>query len=203
MQDLTSIELDALTEIINVGVGRSASSLSDIIGDRIVLKVPNVSLVPISELPNLLPEEQDNPFSAVSQGFDGELKGSASLIFSPVGATRLVSTLIGEDADSIEMDELRAGTLMEIGNIVINGLIGTLANMLNSNLNFGLPEFLDLHSIADLALPGEQQNATDYVMLAEADFNLDSLKINGFLFIIFRIEELETIMTKINVLLKG
>ena len=202
MRELTPIELDALIEIINIGVGRSASSLSDIIGDRITLKVPNISLVPIKELPNILPDEQNDTFAAVSQGFSGEIRGSASLIFPPEGASSLVSALIGEDADPSGMDELRTGTLMEIGNIVINGVIGTLCNMLNTNLDFSLPEYCDLHSIADLYLPDGQEDSTEYVMLAEANLNLDNLKISGFLFIIFKIEEIEIIMNKIDALLK-
>ncbi len=202
MRELTPFELDALTEIINVGVGRSASSLSDIICDRIVLKVPNISLVPIKELHNILPDEQSDTLAAVSQGFTGEIRGSASLIFPPEEASCLVSALIGEDADPCGLDELRTGTLMEIGNIIINGLIGTLCNMLNTNLDFSLPEYCDLHSIADLYLPDGQEDGTGYVMLAEANLNLDNLKICGFLFIIFKIEEMEIIINKIDALLK-
>lgn len=46
MLELTAMQIDALTEIVNIGVGRAASSLSDIIGAHILLKVPDVNIFP-------------------------------------------------------------------------------------------------------------------------------------------------------------
>jgi len=46
---LNEIELDALTELVNIGVSRAATSLRDMIGEQVHLSVPNVSLVGRSE----------------------------------------------------------------------------------------------------------------------------------------------------------
>ena len=42
---LTELELDALTEMVNIGVNRAAASLREMIGEQVLLSVPKVTLV--------------------------------------------------------------------------------------------------------------------------------------------------------------
>ena len=37
---LDELELDALTELVNIGVNRAAASLRDMVGEQVVLSVP-------------------------------------------------------------------------------------------------------------------------------------------------------------------
>jgi len=46
---LSPLELDALTELVNIGVSRSAGSLREMVGEEIILSVPKVELVGRSE----------------------------------------------------------------------------------------------------------------------------------------------------------
>jgi chemotaxis protein CheC len=48
--DLTQTQLDALSELINIGFARAANSLSELTGDRVLLDVPQVSIHTINEL---------------------------------------------------------------------------------------------------------------------------------------------------------
>ena len=52
--ELTPTQLDALREIGNVGAGNSATALSQIINHRIDMNVPEVSIVPLTEVPDLV-----------------------------------------------------------------------------------------------------------------------------------------------------
>ena len=52
--NLTPNQLDALREIGNVGAGNSATALSQIINKKIDMNVPQVSLVPIEDVPDLV-----------------------------------------------------------------------------------------------------------------------------------------------------
>jgi chemotaxis protein CheY-P-specific phosphatase CheC len=40
---LNELEIDALTEIVNIGVGRAATSLRDMVGEQVMLSVPRVT----------------------------------------------------------------------------------------------------------------------------------------------------------------
>ena len=48
--ELTPDQQDALIELLNIGFGRAAASLSELTGHRVVLEVPQVSVHPIAEL---------------------------------------------------------------------------------------------------------------------------------------------------------
>jgi chemotaxis protein CheC len=43
---LNSLELDALSELINIGFGRAASALSALVGQRVLLEAPQVNILP-------------------------------------------------------------------------------------------------------------------------------------------------------------
>ena len=47
---LTALQQDALVELLNIGFGRAAASLSQLTGHRVLLEVPQVTIHPIDEL---------------------------------------------------------------------------------------------------------------------------------------------------------
>jgi chemotaxis protein CheC len=197
MNDLSEIQRDALTEIVNIGVGRAANSLSDIIGEHIILKVPKVEVFSLKKLPEVLSSFKDSRHSSVLQGFQGDFKGTSALVFPPDSAARLVSALTGDEADSPTLDAVRSGTLIEIGNIVINAILGTMGNMLDSNFIFSLPEYREIKNIIDI-LDAVSNEDEGFILLAETNFNISTLEINGYIFVLFKLDSLKSLMTIIN-----
>ena len=51
---LTALQEDALIELLNIGFGRAAASLSQLTGHRILLEVPHVTVHPIAEVSEAL-----------------------------------------------------------------------------------------------------------------------------------------------------
>ena len=47
--ELTTAQHDALVELLNIGFGRAAASLSQLTGHRVLLEVPQVSVHPIED----------------------------------------------------------------------------------------------------------------------------------------------------------
>lgn len=43
--DLNELELDALTELVNLGVSQAALNLREMIGKQVILSVPSVALI--------------------------------------------------------------------------------------------------------------------------------------------------------------
>ncbi len=52
--NLTAVQEDALIEVINIGFGRAAASLSKLTGQRVQLEVPHIAMCPIDELSDRL-----------------------------------------------------------------------------------------------------------------------------------------------------
>ena len=73
--------LDALTELVNTGVGRAAKLLSDMTNTHIQLSAPEVRLLDSRSLQaeGLMPATDQ--VASVFLGFRGELSGTAALAF--------------------------------------------------------------------------------------------------------------------------
>jgi chemotaxis protein CheC len=54
LSTLKNLEKDALREIANVGAGNAATAVSQLIGTRILVEVPKVSLIRVQDLPEPL-----------------------------------------------------------------------------------------------------------------------------------------------------
>ena len=198
MNNFTPLEIDTLTEIINIGIGRAASALNDITGSHIILKVPSIALVLLDALPKTFQHLENGLISSVIQSFQGDFTGSAALLFPPESAARLVSVITNEEITAANLDTVRSGTLMEIGNIIINSLLGTMCNIFECSLNFSLPEYRDANGLTDLiasspTLCGE----AGMIMLVETTFLIKTLSISGYILVIFRLESTEVLRAMI------
>jgi len=67
MMLLTEQQTDALTEVINIGFSRAAAALSDITGQRVLLEVPKVDILPIADLQKSLGAFVDEEIATVHQ----------------------------------------------------------------------------------------------------------------------------------------
>ncbi len=54
--------------------------------------------------------------------------------------------MLAGDGEQLDMDALRAGTFCEVGNIVLNGVMGSISNMLNFDFDYSVPEYLETNS---------------------------------------------------------
>src|ERR1051325_2339155 len=93
---LSERQNDALTELINIAFSRTAASLSELTGHRVVLDVPKVAIYPVSELSTRLAEFLPAELASVHQVFTGALTGDALLLLSYDGAVTLTDLLTDE-----------------------------------------------------------------------------------------------------------
>ena len=132
----TSDHLDALTEVVNIGVGRAAAALSELLGSRIDLTVPTVSLLKFSELSEEVSSKLD---TSIIQDFVGPTSGRAILAFPDASALKLGQILADLDDIPPELDFDLQDVLNEVGNIVLNGVLGSLSNIVKGSLQYTVP----------------------------------------------------------------
>ena len=139
---LNELQLDALTEMVNIGVNRAAAGLREMVGEQVHLSVPNVALVGRDQAIATLAATEASSLVGIHQVFDGDVTGRALLIFPDTKSLELVRAVAGSEMSLEEIIELEHEALAEIGNIILNGCMATLANMLQRNLKMSLPEIL-------------------------------------------------------------
>jgi chemotaxis protein CheC len=187
--------IDALRELINIGVGKAAGVLNQMVRSHIVLQIPMVRVMTVAELREQIPSMVGDSVSAVRLGFEGDFEGEAELIFPPASATRLVALLTGEAEGSMDLDAARAGTLNEVGNIVLNGVMGSVVNVLHQQLRFGLPSYFEDHA-RELVAAREDSDLT--VVLAEARFGVVDCQIEGDILVVFETGAFDRLMAAID-----
>src|SRR5262245_24575181 len=94
---LSELELDALTELVNLGVSRAAMGLREMAQEEVVLSVPNVSIVTREQAIANLAERDARRLVAVHQNFEGDIRGRALLIFPETQSMELVRAVVNGD----------------------------------------------------------------------------------------------------------
>lgn len=139
---LSELEHDALTELVNIGVSRAAGSLRAMVGRQVLLSVPSVEVVSRAAATALIRERETGPLVAVRQDFRGAFNGQALLIFPERNSLELVRSVTGDEFSEEDMAEMEQEALAETGNVVLNSCLATMANMLQRPLEMSLPEVI-------------------------------------------------------------
>jgi chemotaxis protein CheC len=189
---LSDLELDALTELVNIGVSRAAGSLREMIDEQVLLSVPTVALVTRARAVEILREREPSKLVAVHQVFDGDIRGRALLIFPETKSLELVRALTGGELPLEDIIELEQEALAETGNIILNGCLGTIANMLHRNLKISLPEILRGASDDFFALPPSPASG-DFVMFVYINFAVQTRDIRGYIAMLMDLPSLATL----------
>lgn len=196
MQQLTADQIDALQEMVNIGVGRAASALNDMVDSRIILEIPFIKVLNAVDLQQELAKKVNNDCcAAVRLGFTGSFCGTAELVFPTESASTLVAALTGEEPGTADLDAVKIGTLSEIGNIVINGVMGSISNLLHQHMNYAIPVYLE-DTIENLLIKDNVIEAT--ILLAQARFTIEKLEIIGDIILIFELNSFDTLLEAIN-----
>lgn len=186
---LGELERDALTEIVNIGVGRAASSLRKMIGDQVTLSVPAIDVVSQRRAARLISEREAAELVAVRQDFDGAFAGRALLIFPESNSLELVRAVTGESLSAEDLAEMENEALTETGNVILNSCLATIANMLKRSLAMTIPEVLHGNSATLFEIDEAEEDGL--VLFLYIDFAVRKRDIRGYIAMIMDIPSLE------------
>lgn len=186
---LTDLELDALTELVNLGVSNAAFSLREMVREEVALSVPRVSLVTREEAIGNLRDKGTSRLVGVHQDFDGDIKGRALLIFPEKKSIELVRAVVGGDLSLEDMVELEQEALAETGNVLLNGCLGTIANHLGRSLRISLPEVIYGEGSDFFGPTGAAENS-DRVLFVYINFAVRLRDLQGYIAMILDMHSL-------------
>jgi chemotaxis protein CheC len=177
---LNALELDALTELMNLGVSHAANSLAKMVREEVILSVPSVALIGREEAIQILGEREPKILVAVHQIFEGDISGRALLIFPEERSLELVRAVVGRDMTIEEIIELEQEALAETGNVILNSCLATIANLLKRSLKISLPEVLRGQGSEFFNLQPPPVTG-DTVMLVYINFTVRQRNIDGYI----------------------
>jgi len=192
--ELTTTQQDALIELLNIGFGRAAASLSELTGHRVLLEVPQVSVHPIGELARTLRPVLEDQVASVHQIFSGPVGGDALLILNHTAAGMLKELLTNEPPLPLPIDASAREVLTEVGNILLNACLGTFGNILQVQVSFSVPHLnLDtLHEVMKSLLVNRE--GLRYALVVHAGFKLRDAEVKGYLVIVLSVSSLDRLI---------
>src|SRR5262245_53625937 len=133
---LTQKQKDALGEVINIAFARTAASLSQLSGHRVLLEAPEVEIRMIDEVPAAVGAFIKEEVVSVHQIFSGPVSGDALLMLNYDGALTLTDLMCEYRAPSQKLDASAREALTEMGNILLSACLGVFGNLLHVQVTF-------------------------------------------------------------------
>jgi chemotaxis protein CheC len=192
---LSEAQKDGLTELLNIAFSRTAASLSELTGHRVLLSKPEVEVCPVDRLQEVLggvlPSEE---VATVHQIFGGPLAGDALLVLDMGGAATLVELLTGEAVHGPVLGASAGEVLVEVGNILLNSCLGMFGNLLQVHVTFSVPR-LHLESMAsmlDSLIIGQEE--IRYALVVATRFVVSESAVGGYLVIVLGVTSLDRLL---------
>lgn len=189
---LSELQLDALTELVNLGVSNAALSLREMVRQEVILSVPQVSLVTRLEAIASLGERGVKRLVGVQQDFEGDLKGRALLIFPEAKSMELVRAVVGGELSLEELAELEQEALAETGNVLLNACLATMANHLERSLRISLPEVMHGDGAEFFGIAA-RPHVEDSVLFIYINFAVRQRDIQGYIAMLLDFPSLEAL----------
>lgn len=197
---LSSLQLDALREIGNVGAGNAATALSQIINKKIDMTVPQVSILPLGEVPDVVGGPETMVAGVFLRVF-GPAPSSILFLLPRESAMYLVDMLMGRDRGATqELDAMDESALLEIGNILAGAYLNALSYFTKFTLLPSIPALAMDMAGAILSVILIQLGALgDHALVIETEFSTEGDGVKGHFFLIPDPGSLSTILAAIGV----
>lgn len=178
--------IDAVTEVLNIGVGVAAAALSEMVQKPVLLNIPHVEFVARDQALLSLMQDSGIIATGVSQKFEGAYSGDAFLLFPENQSLELVRVLLGYESVSsiINLTEIEQEAITEVGNVILNACLCSIADILHKSIESHIPEFVrgSLHSILDYG--------KDIILFLRINFAIEQLAIQGYLSFVMDVDSI-------------
>lgn len=196
MFNLSELQHDALVEIFNIGVGHAAAAMGSIVNEEVKMSVPSISFLSRSEAAEMLNNEETRRICGVSQHYEGAFKTEAILMFPEDKSLDIVRLMVGEAIPLKELTEMEQEAMSEIGNIILNSCVGTLANIFGRELKGSLPLYHVGSSEDILGASGGQGDAL--VLMLHINFILERHQIHGYVAFLLDVTALHDLQEQVD-----
>jgi chemotaxis protein CheC len=189
VSELSELHRDALGELFNLGVGRAAHSLSQMVRDEIELSAPFVDLIRSSEVSAVLVGSEFKELSMVTIDFEGPFVSKAILLFPERNALAILSNMLDPELTPEEVSEFEQEAMCEIGNVILNACMSALADEFGIQLHGGLPEhyFSDTDLLPIFAVGSDEQ----LVLLLQIQLTMRHRLVQGHLVFLLSVGSLQ------------
>lgn len=189
--------IDIIREVVNIGIGEAANSLSQLLQKRIMLRVPDIQIMNVSEVDHYLQHELTSLGVYIAQDFDGILRGKTILCYTRECSLSLLNVIFGNSMKITSLTESGIATLNEIGNIIMVSCMSEISNMIEGKIYYHLPEVtIEISEVYFHNLIREIVNLETAIVIKN-EFIIHQTDIQGYLFILLSFKEYEIVIDRL------
>jgi chemotaxis protein CheC len=168
MTTFTTMQLDALRELANIGSGTAGTALSQMLGRSVDISVPNAFVLPLAEAVDAVgPPEHE--VTGVAIPLAGDMDAVVLLVF-PIEDAGALAAMLGVEPGT----EDAVSALSEIGNILSASYIGSLAAMTGLELDLTPPQTVtDMLAAIVATLLASRAGATDTALILDSELRVE------------------------------
>ncbi len=195
--ELTREDLNEFQLIANVGAANAAESLSKIMNKRIDLSIPEVTLMPIEQIPKHI-GDIDSVYMGVMMPVLGDSRGTVLFIFKEDIGFDVIDLLYGTTTSTTrQLTEDGESALQELTNIVGSSVINVFSEKTGLVIRAGLPTIVHdfLQSVIDSILVLHNM-MNDYAIVMDTAFYFENDKIIGNLLFLPEADSLKIIVER-------
>lgn len=183
-------ELDVIAEYFNMGMGQSASAISQMLNREVHLSVPCIRFTTCDQSINEMSLTKEATVLCVSEEFTGAFDGKALMLFPDEDSKALLKLFSMGDSDELQED-----IVTEVGNILINNCLGTINNLLDSSYECSIPQYTK-HKVLSL-FKSISYTDNQGLLVIEMDFSIDSTDIAGNLRLLLDLNNIDELKASI------
>ncbi|KRL05488.1 chemotaxis protein CheC [Liquorilactobacillus oeni] len=135
----TKLQLDALKEVINIGGGHAATSISKLVAKKINMDVPEVRILSYHELYTEVLADSVEVHAVISR-IIGKYGGEILFVVPDGAFNKLAELMLGSPHNN---EALKTSAVSELTNIISNSFLGAIGNLLAVQLQSTLPVIQD------------------------------------------------------------
>jgi chemotaxis protein CheC len=184
LDELNPSQLDAMKEVGNIGAGHGATALSQLLGKRIFITVPQANILSLSEVPKLV-GDPNTLVAGLTLSILGDATGKIVLLFPRDSALRLADMLLKQPVGSSKiLTEMGHSAIKEAGNILAGAYLSALNEFLGMLLLISVPTLVFDMAGALLATVTHGLEDATKVISIETRFIDDNEEIGGYFILV-------------------
>ena len=197
LSDVTQNYYDVLKEIGNIGAGNAMTALSQMLGCKIDMGVPQVELLDFAEVGAAIGGEEQI-MVGVFLGVEGDITGSMLFLVEQKSAKYLINkVMMGMGDPREEFTEMELSAMQEVGNIITGAYLNSLSTLTNLKI-FPSPPALTVDMAgAILSVPAIEFGIYgDQILMIQSKF-FDEVQIDGYFILVPDVESYKKILTSL------
>ncbi|EXJ22364.1 Chemotaxis protein CheC -- inhibitor of MCP methylation [Alkalibacterium sp. AK22] len=196
-KDHALLRYDALQEVVNIGGGHAATSLSKMIGRPVDMDVPFVEVLSYEEVYQTI-QADDTIVKAVLSELIGGKYGVFLFMTDPKDAEKLAQMLLPGQTDYSE--ELVDSALKELSNILFQSFLQAVMELIGKPLIASLPVLTtDLFGSILSSVYMQQEQFSEELFIIKNNFYSEGHKIEGSLYFVPKPDTLEQLLHQLGI----